>query len=166
MEQVTKDTTARRSKFGFSAPMKFSLLALVVISVVGGIFAFLNLTSTPAAPKLIPVPTNPAIEDKWGIRVSQIGVTADGGMVDFRFVVIDPDKALELMSKVNNLPILAAEDSGIYVNSAALMSPRHALNPGTTYFMLFRNTKSAVKPGTKVSVLFPDELKLEHVVAQ
>jgi hypothetical protein len=87
-------------------------------------------------------------------------------MVDFRFVVIDPEKAQSLLSNPDNLPILAAEDSGVYVNSAAIMSPRHDLNPGTTYFMLFRNTQGAIQVGTKVSVLFPDESKLEHIIAR
>ncbi len=168
-KDTAKDTTNGKTRFAFPVWMKLGIVGLIIAIVGGGIFAFVNLTATTpeAGPvKFVAVPVNPQIEEKWGIRVSQIGVTADGGMVDFRFVVTDPDKALELMSKADNLPILATEDNKTYINSAALMSPRHALNPGTTYFMLYRNTKGAVKPGTAVTVLFPDELKLEHVVAR
>ncbi len=166
MEQEIKNAAGVHSKFVLTPLVKIGGLALLVVTITLGIFAYISFNKAPAATATYTIPTSPAIEAKWGIRISQIGVTADGGMVDFRFVVIDPDKALELMSKADNLPILAAEDSNVYVNSAALMSTRHALNPGTTYFMLFRNTKGAVKPGTKVSVLFPDELKLEHITAR
>jgi hypothetical protein len=166
MDQINKTSLSGQPKFVFSPLMKIGLLALIVVVITGGVFAAINLNSQSATSKTVVVPTSPQIEEKWGIRVSQIGVTADGGMVDFRFVVVDPNKALELMSKPDNLPILAAEDSGIYVNSAAIMSTRHDLNAGTTYFLLFRNTQGAIKPGTKVSVLFPDELKLQHVVAR
>ena len=140
-------------------------LPLVLLALVGGLLALRFLT--PPRPVVDPnvVPTNPAIEDRWGIRVSQIGVTADGGLVDFRFVVIDPDKAVAMMQDVNNWPVMIAEDSGTTVNSAGVMAAKHSLASGRQYYLLYRNTRGAIKPGGLVTVKFGD-LTLEHVTAK
>ncbi len=146
--------------------LTFSLLPILLIAV--GIGAFLLARGWTPAPTVSPsgaIPINPAIEAKWGVRVTQIGVTADGGMVDFRYLVLDPDKALALVDNLKNVPVLLAENSGTSVNSAALMPAKHNLNPGQTYFFLYRNTNGAIKPGTPVTVKFGD-LNLEHVVAR
>jgi hypothetical protein len=111
------------------------------------------------------VPTSPAIEAKWGVRVTQIGVTADAGMVDFRFIVLDPDKALTMMQTVGNLPVLVAEDSGTVINSTVDMAVKHDLNAGQTYFLLYRNTEGAIRHGTSVTVRFGN-LELQHVIAK
>ena len=79
------------------------------------------------------MPINSAIEDKWVVRVAQIGVTADGGLVDFRYITLDPDKALAMVQDIKILPVLVAEDSGTVVNSAAMMAEEHNFNPGRTY---------------------------------
>jgi len=145
--------------------LKFSLLPVILaLTLIGGFLAWRLWPAAPA-PTNIPMPINPTIEDKWGVRVTQIGVTADGGLVDFRFMVIDPNKALAMLQDIKNLPVLVAEDSGTLVNSAAMMAQKHNLNPGRTYFLLYRNTQGAIKPGGAVTVKFGD-LLLEHVVAK
>ena len=141
------------------------LLPILVLALVGG---FLAARLWPAAPPALDpaiTPINSEIEARWGIRITQIGVTADGGMVDFRYIVLDPDKALAMLQDLKNLPTLTAEDSGMVVSSAALMAPKHNLTAGRTYFLLYRNTRGAIKPGGAVSVVF-DDLRLEHVVAK
>jgi hypothetical protein len=80
--------------------------------------------------------------------------------------VLDPDKALTMMQDVNNLPVLVAENKNAWINSAALMSAKHNLKPGITYFLLYRNTGGAIKPGTPITVYFNEDLKLEHVMAK
>src|SRR6476659_2303428 len=111
--------------------LTFSLLP--VLLVVVGVAAFLLARGWPAAhpaPTSNIMPSNPQIEQQWGVRVTQIGVTADGGMVDFRYIGIDPDEALAMQQDVNKLPVLLAEDSGTLVNSASLMGVKHTLRPG------------------------------------
>jgi hypothetical protein len=149
-----------------SKVLTFSLLPIVLIIV--GVATFLLARGWPA-PHPLPIanvmPINPAIEDRWGVRVSQVGVTADGGLVDFRFVVLNSDKALAMLDDLKNTPVLVVEDSGEIVNSTALMAHKHTLNPGETYFLLYRNTHGAIKSGTPVTVKF-GELSLEHVIAK
>jgi hypothetical protein len=149
-----------------SKVLTWSLLPVVLVVV--GVAAFLlarSWSAAPSAPAVNTTPTNPAIEAQWGIRITQIGVTADGGLVDFRYLVIDPDKALAMLQGEKSLPTLTAEDSRILVNSAAMMAPKHELAAGRTYFLLYRNTKGAIKRGTPVTVQIGD-LQLEHVVAK
>jgi hypothetical protein len=145
--------------------LKWVILPILLLALAGGYAAGRGwLTARPAADPTR-MPTNLAIENAWGVRVTQIGVTADGGLVDFRYIVIDPDKALAMLQDVNKLPVLVAEDSGATVNSAAMMAQKHTLNPGRTYFLLYRNTQGAIKPGRAVTVRFGD-LLLEHVIAK
>lgn len=139
-------------------------LALVVI-LVGALIGVRAVTTSSGAARSAAMPTSPAIEDRYGVRISMVGATADGGLVDFRFVVVDPDKALAMLQDESKLPVMVAEDSGTLVNSAALMIAKHALNPGATYFLLYRNTQGALKHGTPITVKFGD-LKLEHVMVQ
>ena len=70
-----------------------------------------------------------------------------------------------MLQEVNNLPVLIAEDSGGLVNSVALHGRPHTLAAGQTSFLLYRNTRGAIKPGGAVTVKFGD-LQLEHVVAK
>jgi hypothetical protein len=107
------------------------------------------------------VPTNPAVEERWGIRVAHVGVTGDGGLVELRFVVLDGDKALALMEEAN-LPVLRSERNGAVVRSAALMTSHRAVAPGRSSFLLYRNSQGALKPGGFVTIDFGD-LELEHV---
>ena len=110
------------------------------------------------------MPTNPAIEAAWGIRITHVAVTADGGLVEMRFLVLDSDRALAMMRDVANVPVLRVESTGVTVRSAALMTAKHAVAAGRTGFMLYRNTKGAIKPGEAVSVVF-GKLELQHVLA-
>ena len=110
------------------------------------------------------MPTNAAIEAKWGIRISRVAVTADGGLVDVRFVVIDPDKALAMMQDPANLPILHPVGAKVTIDSIAQMAARHDLTPGQTYFLLYRNTGGAMRSGGHLSLTF-GTLVLGDVVA-
>ncbi len=132
--------------------------ALVAVATSGGL-------SRPPASAGAPIPINPAIESKWGIRVSQVAVTADGGLVDFRFIVLDPDKAAEMLSNVDNLPVLLPDGASVVVNSTAQMGAHPTLRAGQTYFLLYRNAGGTVRSGDALSVLFGD-LKIEHVIAR
>ena len=137
-----------------------ALVALFLIAAAA--FAALRPSSTGTAE----VPTSADIEAKWGVRPIMVASTADGGLVDFRFIALDPEKVAALMSDVKNLPVLVAEDSGTLINSTAAMAgDKHTFNAGGTYFMLYRNTNGAIRPGTYVTIAFGD-LKIQHVIAR
>jgi hypothetical protein len=157
-------------KPGFPKIIALGLVGLVTLLAVGLVIVWHPWSSPVQAEKpgtTWVMPTNPAIEEKWGIRIKQIGVTADGGLVDFRFVVLDPEKARNMMSNEDNLPVLIPDASDKIVNSAALMPAKHDLNPGQTYFLLYRNTAGAVKHDSYVSVVFSgSDLRLDKAVVK
>ena len=138
------------------------VISLLVVAVLG--LAALRLDGG-AAGGPAEFPRNGEIETRWGVRVTQVAVTADGGLVDFRFLVIDPDRALDMIQEEANLPVLKAEGGDGIVQSAAKMAPTHDLVAGRSYYILYRNTGGAIEPGRRISVVF-DDLRLEHVVAQ
>jgi hypothetical protein len=102
-----------------------------------------------------------AIADRLGIRINKVVVTADGGLVDLRYQVIDPDKAVFLFDNLDVVPKLIA-DNGEEIRLESLPH-RHDVYAGLAYFILYRNVKNSVKPGSQVTVVVGDDLRLEHV---
>jgi hypothetical protein len=101
-----------------------------------------------------------------GIAVTLLGVTAGGGMIEFRYQVVDPDKASLVLHDDTKRPVLVAENSG---ETLAMVSRPHShkadLQLGGTYFFLMANTRNALRDGTKVTVIIGD-VRLEHLVAR
>lgn len=101
-----------------------------------------------------------------GVNLTLLGVTAQGGMIEFRYQVVDPDKASLLLHQDDRRPILVAEDSGV---TLAMLSRPHNhkadLKAGGTYFFMMANTRNAIHDGTKVTVIVGG-IRLEHVVAR
>jgi hypothetical protein len=103
---------------------------------------------------------------RTGVKVTLLGVTAGGGMIEFRYQVVDPDKASLLLHQDDRRPILVAEDTGA---TLAMLSRPHnhkaEVKLGGTYFFLLANANNAVHDGTKVTVIVGD-VRLEHVTAR
>jgi hypothetical protein len=104
-----------------------------------------------------------ALEEQYGLRVTLIGVTAGGGMVDFRFKVIDAEKAKALLDHHENMPQLIPVGSQVRLGIPGAHSPSYA--DGKVYYMLYGNAGGIVRPGMPVQVAFGDVV-LEPVVAQ
>lgn len=101
-----------------------------------------------------------AIEDRWGIQITQVAATADGGLVDLRYRIVDPDKAIFLFDEVGNVPSLVDEDSGVEI-ALTTLPHRHDLEFGQTYFVIYRNVAGAIEPGNLVTVRVGD-LSIRH----
>lgn len=101
---------------------------------------------------------------RYGINVNLIGVTAAGGLIEFRYQVIDPDKADRMIHDVNLLPVVVVEETGA---TMVISRPHHAAEPelGGTYFFLFANAHNAIHAGTKLTLVMGDA-RLEHIVAR
>ena len=106
-------------------------------------------------------------EKKWGIRPLSIQLTAAGNMLDYRFRVIDPDKAMVLMKR-GDKAYLIDQASG-----AKLTVPRTKVGPlrqtgskpmpGKVYPILFSNTGKMIKSGSKITLVIGD-FRMEDIV--
>ena len=107
----------------------------------------------------------PELEERFGIRVTLIGVTAAGGMVDFRFKVLDQNKARVLTQEHNLMPVLNVQNTDTRLAMPGGGMHSMTLQNGKVYYLLFGNSKGVVKPGTSVSVAF-GEMQLAPILAQ
>jgi hypothetical protein len=101
------------------------------------------------------------VEEKWGIRVEGLRLTAEG--CDFRFRVIDATKAAPLLNRKNSASLLN-ETTGImtYVPALPKVGPLRQTGKlgstveGKTYFIFFANPGKLIKTGTRATVSIGD----------
>jgi hypothetical protein len=148
------------------------LFAIVLIGVIGvrtvvAEHQAADQAAMAAATKT--VPTNPTIEDRWGIRFTAVNVLADGGIVEVRYIVLDPTKGARIHSgKLADLPYIRADDSGKEVHSYSLMFHVHFDHTPTdaearSYSIIFGNSDGAAHIGGTVTLILADGLRLERV---
>lgn len=100
-------------------------------------------------------------EERHGIQVESIRVSAEGYMLDFRYRVVDKTKAEDLFSK-DMKPYIIDQKSGarlIVPSPPKVGSLSQTSNPpveGKIYFILFANPGRIVKSGDKVTVVVGD----------
>jgi hypothetical protein len=113
-----------------------------------------------------------ALRDKWGVEVIGINLTSAGYMLDFRFRVVDVEKALPLFDhRIKPYVVADKSDIKLPVPMAPKVGAFRPTNRGKnikadkTYYMVFGNPDSYVKPGEQVSVVIGD-FKAENLTVQ
>jgi hypothetical protein len=106
------------------------------------------------------------LEDQWGIELTALRMTAANRMIDFRYRVLDAEKAAPLFKRQTK-PYLIHQASGKVLavpNTAKVGSLRNTNMPkeGRIYWMFFGN-QGVVKAGDKVSVVIGD-FRAENMV--
>lgn len=110
-----------------------------------------------------------SIEERWGIKVLSIRLSAEGNMLDFRYRVLNPEKALPLFDR-SIKPYLVDEATGAMFTVpeppkiGALRNTRKP-QPDRNYFILFANPGRYVQKGKSVTVVIGD-FKAEHLVVE
>jgi hypothetical protein len=106
------------------------------------------------------------MEREYGVRVNLVAVTANGGLVDVRFTVIDKEKAAQILHDSASMPELFVEATGAVLSTRNPMAHKKLdLLDGATYFLLFPNSGGAIQRGTPVSVVI-DGIRLAPIDAQ
>jgi hypothetical protein len=109
------------------------------------------------------------IEENWGVRPLSIRQTADGYMLDFRYRIIDAEKAAPLFGyKIKTYLIDQASGAVMAVpNVPKVGSLRSTRKPikDRNYAILFANPAKYIKPGNKVTVAIGD-LRIENLVVE
>lgn len=105
------------------------------------------------------------LEQAYGMRVDLVAVTADGGLVDVRFTILDRDKAGRFLHADAGLPQLLLPDAGAVLRAPQRRAHKLKLVNGGSYFLLYPNSSGLVQEGVPVSVVI-DELRLAPIAAQ
>ena len=142
--------------------------AVVLVGVLVLIVSCSRRSDSPASASPVPaswarpVVTAANLGDRSGVEITRVAVTGEGGLVDLRFKVVDPDKANALHDE-RTPPAVVDENSGLVVHQL-LMNHAHsgAFKAGVTYYLVFENPGNWVRRGGKVTVLLGDA-QVEHV---
>ena len=119
--------------------------------------------------KLVPSSSEQSMEERWGIKPMTIRITAEGFFVDFRYRIVDAEKASSLFSPVIK-PLLIDENTGAVMavptvpKVGSMRSTRKPIT-GRGYAILFANPNKHIKPGHKVTVVIGD-YKAEHLIVE
>ena len=123
--------------------------------------------SAPSAPSSWSA--DAALKEKWGVEITSLRRTANGRMLDFRYKVLDADKAAALFVRKTK-PNLIHQASGkvLAVPNAGKVGPLRnsdAPKEGRIYWMFFGNAGDLVKAGDKVTVAIGD-FRAEDLVVE
>lgn len=137
------------------------IFTVPLILLAGGLLYW--WTAAPLRPADQPIPSA-ELEDRWGIQIRQVGVTADGGLVDLRYLVTDADKAARMFADLQTTPMIRTVN-GSMIQLRTLIKHHHTLEVGRTYYMLYRNSGNAITPGSLITVLVGD-VQVSGIVAR
>jgi hypothetical protein len=93
---------------------------------------------------------------RWGVQIESMRLTSSGYMLDFRYRVVDTNKAAPLFDRKTK-PILRDEATGAQMvvpvppKTGALRSSNDP-KLGRSYFMFFANPARFIKAGNTVTI--------------
>ena len=152
------------------------IILAVLLSVVGaGSLAYATFVADePAAPETAGTDARTealALElaEQWGIEISSIRLTAHNHMIDYRYRVLDAQKATDLFKRQIK-PRLIHQKTGkvLAVPETAKLGPLRNSNipqVGKIYWMFFGNAGKLVKAGDKVTVVI-GEFRVEDLIVE
>ena len=152
--------------------MKWSatLVLIAVIFFAGINFSVGRTYAGEQAQAKEPVPDGAKdLEEKWGIKILSIRLTAGGYMLDFRYRVIDADKAAPLFDgKIK--PYLVDLKSGAKCQvpeSSKIGALRQTRKPfaNHNYFIMFANPGKLIKKENAVTIVVGD-FRAENLTVQ
>ncbi len=139
------------------------LVVLAVLWVVlAGMVTAYGLATKDHASGTRTVPQSAAMEGRLGVRFTRVAVVGDGGLVTLSYVVLDAEQASRFQSDLAHPPVLTSESRAQSTARVSLMRAGHALRPGQTYYLVYQNTRGAVRPHELVTVGY-GRLRLRHV---
>lgn len=135
----------------------------LVLGLLGLALQLTGCASTPvdaAAQTPAVSDTSDELEAHWGIRVEGLRLSAAGSMLDFRYRVLDAQKAAPLLNGKTQ-PYLLDEAHGARLgvpNTPILgrlrqTSRNNSILLDRTYFIMFGNPGKALRSGDKVTLL-------------
>jgi hypothetical protein len=113
-----------------------------------------------------PIVSEAGLVSRSGVRIVHVAVTGDGGLLDLRFQVIDPEKAAAVVHDPAASPAIIDEATGV-VAKDLFMGHSHGgpLKEAVTYYLIFENPGNLVQRGGLVTVLLGDA-QVQHVIVR
>ena len=172
-EPGTGPASPRRSRFRPPGRARIAgfLAGVLVAAGIGALALWLPQRSS-AGPRTGPPPQwqRPSVPvsglaEHSGVRLIRVAVTGGGGLLDLRYQVVDPSKAVAV-HEAETPPAIIDERTGLVLNRL-LMGHAHTgqLKPAVSYYLIFENTGNWVRRGSEVTVLLGDA-QVEHVVVK
>ena len=133
---------------------------IILVFVVSAVAALLK-GCAPETNNVITTAQKSLYENKWGVKVESIRLSSAGYMLDFRYRILDPQKAAALLSRQVE-PYLVDQESGAKLivpappKVGSLRQKSYQPISDKVYFILFSNPGRLVKPGNKVTVVIGD----------
>jgi len=164
---------ARRGRFRPPGRVRIAgfLVGVLVAAGIGALALWLPQRSngqTSAEPP--PQWQRPAVSasglaERSGVRLIRVAVTGGGGLLDLRYQVVDPSKAVAV-HEAKTPPALIDERTGLVDNRLLMGHAHHGqLKAAVSYYLIFENTGNWVRRGSEVTVLLGDA-QVEHVVVK
>ena len=137
---------------------KSAMFAMILVMVVTlglyGYNAFRAFQSSAPSQSDMATITQNVLDEKYGLRVQLVAVTAAGGLVDLRLQITDGEKAQAFLEDRTNFPALrVGNDTVLRASEDAIMQDIQFEN-GKSIFVLFSNSGDVLKPGDPVSIVF------------
>lgn len=110
------------------------------------------------------------LAEQWGVEIVGLRLTAAGYFLDFRYKILQPEKAVALMNREVKAKLLH-HDSGAELPvpvppKVGRLRQRSSLpKEGRHYFMLFANPGQLVQAGDEVTVVIGD-FRAEHLIVE
>ena len=141
-----------------------AICALGAVAAVAALLLLSHRGSASAAPAAGAGPSPAAIaaiQERYGVRFTMLGLTASGGMLDLRFIAVDADKVEQLGHHGTKIR-LVVERTGHTLNSEQMTPHFGKVHVGSQYFALLRNDGNALQQGDLVTVVV-GKLALQHL---
>lgn len=145
--------------------------------LLGTLLALLQLGGCAVAPTNVAATPEPAlqvpqVETEFGIRVEGLRLSAAGSMLDFRYRVLDAQKAAPLLNgKVQPFLLDSARSARLGVPDTPVLGRlrqtarnNHILTD-RNYFIMFGNPGKALHSGDKVTLVL-DQLRITDLTVQ
>jgi len=150
-------------------PMLCSRVRPLATLVAGGLALLTFCVSALADQPARHPRENTFLKRQWGIEIMHVRQAAAGYMLEFRYKVLDADKAQALFER-RTKPVLTHHESGamLIVPTPAKTGALRNSNPpasGKVYWMFFANPGKLVEPGDHVSIEI-GEFQIEKLVVQ
>jgi hypothetical protein len=155
MKEMTANAVTDRPR-----QKKYLILAMaLVVVILIGFLAVRGMQKSDVAVNLSGMTTlsQSMLEEKYGLHVNLVAVTAAGGLVDLRLKIVEGEKAKLLLQDPSHFPSL-----WIVNGDVTLVVPEETRSQAIKFendgnlFVMFPNTRGLVKPGTPVIIRFGD----------